>query len=138
MRDTTTAIQASVTKTADFTGASVDLGLGGFGDGGIVELLLVLTNAINTAGVGTSTINFYLEQSDDNATWTRWGDFHFVDTRTNTYEMPATNVGKQATCNVQGLTSRYVRLVFDITNVSSGTGSVTYHCYPAVKSRKGL
>lgn len=136
MRDLTTAIQAQVTKTADFTGATVDIGLGGFGNGGIVELLLVLTNAINTAGVGTSTINFYLEHSDDDSTWNRWGEFQFVDTKTDTYVMPATNVGKQATCNVEGLTSRYVRLVFDITNASSGTGSVTYHCYPAVKSRK--
>lgn len=112
-QDSNLAIQASVTKTADFNGAGLDLGEG-FDPGGVGKVFAAVIDV--TAIDFTSsdeTYAFHLEESDDDATYVDAGVPVDVD-----------EVGVHVAKGI--VTKRYVRLVLD---VDGSTPSITYSAH---------
>jgi hypothetical protein len=106
-------LESSITKTADFDGASKDMGLG-YAPGGIGQQVaaVVSISALDTASTD-ETYKFVVEESSDNSTFTPAGPIITV-TATGVVSIPA------------WLSKRYVRLKLD---VGGTTPSVTYQAW---------
>lgn len=121
--DANLVLQASVTKTASFNGAAVDLQAGG-PKGRSLDARVVYSAAANASGSNTCT--FTVEHSDDNTNW-----YTVASGAADVITLSTTaQAGEQFVPFDTG--KRYVRLVLTVAG-AGGSPTITYagHIVPA-------
>lgn len=114
--DANLALQASVTKTATFNGAAVDLGTGTPRRG--LKARVIYTAATNASG--SNAVAFAIDTSADNSTWNA-ADFASVE---NNVALSTTAQSGEFYIPVE-TSQRYIRLTATVTGAGS-TPTITY------------
>lgn len=114
--DANTALQASVTKTATFNGAALDLGTGTPRRG--LKARVIYSAATNASG--SNTVAFAIDTSADNSTWNA-ADFASVE---NNVALSTTAQAGEFYIPFE-TSKRYVRLTATVSGAGS-TPTITY------------